>query len=245
MSYTRFVGERAVVTGAASGIGHATALRLCAEGAEVLAVDRDEARLAAAFERTTGITCHAADVAASRAIDAIADDLGEFDLLVNAAGVLRRHPLLDHPLSDWEATLDVNVRAVFRLCREFARAHLAAGTSASIVNVCSIESFTAAPAHVAYTVSKTAVLMLTRAFALELAPHGIRVNGVAPGVTETAMNAELRADPDRAGQLTGAIPLARFARPEEQAAAICFLASSEASYITGSVLPVDGGWLTQ
>jgi 2-deoxy-D-gluconate 3-dehydrogenase len=98
---------------------------------------------------------------------------------------------------------------------------------------------------VAYTVSKSAMLMLTRAFALELAPHGIRVNGIAPGVTETGMNAGLRADPERADGLRRAIPMERFGRPEEQAAAVCFLASDDASYITGSVLPVDGGWLTR
>ena len=111
--------------------------------------------------------------------------------------------------------------------------------------MCSIESFTAAPAHAAYTVSKSAMLMLTRAFALELAAYGIRVNGIAPGVTETAMNASLRADAERAAALRSKVPMGRFAAPEEQAAAICFLASDDAAYITGAVLPVDGGFLTQ
>jgi NAD(P)-dependent dehydrogenase (short-subunit alcohol dehydrogenase family) len=109
------------------------------------------------------------------------------------------------------------------------------------VNVCSIESFIALPNHVAYTVSKTALLMLTRAFAFELAPAGIRVVGVAPGVTETGMNADLRGHPTAADRLRGKIPLGRFADPEEIANVVAFLASQEASYITGSVVLADGG----
>jgi 2-dehydro-3-deoxy-D-gluconate 5-dehydrogenase len=229
----RFAGRRALVTGAASGIGRAAAGRLAAEGADVVGLD-----VAAA----DGVV--AADVRSDEALRALAER-GPFDVLVNAAGILRRHDLLDHPLDDWRLTMDVNVRAAFRLSREFARGHIERGTRGAIVNVCSIESFTAAPAHAAYTVSKGALLMLTRAFALELAEHGIRVNGVAPGVTETGMNAALRADAGRSAALLGKIPLGRFGRPEEQAAAICFLASDDAAYVTGAVLPVDGGFLTQ
>jgi len=228
----RLAGRRALVTGAASGIGRAAVQRLAAEGADVVGLD---------VAATGGVV---ADVRSDDALRALADR-GPFDILVNAAGILRRHDLLDHPLDDWQLTLDVNLRAAFRLSREFARGHIERGTPAAIVNVCSIESFTAAAGHVAYTVSKSALLMLTRAFALELAEHRIRVNGVAPGVTETGMNASLRADPVRSAALLGKIPLGRFGRPEDQAAAICFLASDDAAYVTGAVLPVDGGFLTQ
>jgi 2-deoxy-D-gluconate 3-dehydrogenase len=240
----RFSGRRAVVTGAGSGIARAVARRLLDEGAEVLGVDRDEAGLAETFAGRARAQRLPGDLRDPATAEAVREH-GPADILVNAAGVLRRHPLLEHPLADWDATLDVNLKAAWRLSRDFARDHVERGAPGAIVNVCSIESFTAAPAHVAYTVSKSAMLMLTRAFALELAPHGIRVNGIAPGVTETGMNAGLRADPERADGLRRAIPMERFGRPEEQAAAVCFLASDDASYITGSVLPVDGGWLTR
>lgn len=244
MTTARFAGRRAFVTGAGSGIGRAATRQLAAEGAHVFGLDRAPDGLEKTFADLDDVAWMAGDVRSGAATEALRDH-GPFDILVNAAGVLRRHELLEHPHDEWMLTLDVNLRAPFRLAREFARAHLESGTPAAIVNVCSIESFTAAPAHAAYTVSKSALLMLTRALALELAQHGIRVNGVAPGVTATAMNAGLRADASRSGALLAQIPIGRFAAPEDQAAAICFLASDDAAYITGSVLPVDGGFLTQ
>lgn len=251
MSVRRFTGKRALVTGAGSGIGRAVARRLAAEGATVSGVDRSAEGLRETFAGIRGACSLVADVCASDSLDLLSEEL-QADVLVNAAGVLLRHELLDHPLDDWERTLAVNLKVPFRLAREFARCRVrrggtetARGSTASIVNVCSIESFVALPGHAAYTASKAALLMLTSAFALELAPHGIRVNGVAPGVTETGMNAALRADPQAASSLRDVIPLGRFAGPDEQAAGVCFLASDEASYITGAVLPIDGGWLTR
>lgn len=288
----RFAGKRALVTGAGSGIGRAVARRLAAEGATVSGVDLSAEGLRETFAGIPGARSLVADICAPDSLDMLSDEL-QADVLVNAAGVLLRHDLLGHSLDDWERTFAVNLKAPFRLSREFARCRVrrgatedvasgcaeaaasgvmeaaasdateeiasgaragaadgprtetARGSTASIVNVCSIESFVALPGHAAYTASKAALLMLTRAFALELAPHGIRVNGVAPGVTETGMNAALRADPQAAGSLRDAIPLGRFAGPDEQAAGVCFLASDEASYITGAVLSIDGGWLTR
>jgi NAD(P)-dependent dehydrogenase (short-subunit alcohol dehydrogenase family) len=244
MSEQRFAGRRVLVTGAGSGIARAAARRFAAEGAEVVGVDVDGAGLEETFAGIERGAWAQADLRSGDALSLLTGR-GPFDVLVNAAGILRRHELLEHPLDEWHATLEVNVRAPFRLSRAFARGHVEAGTPGAIVNVCSIESFTAAPAHAAYTVSKSAMLMLTRAFALELAEHGIRVNGIAPGVTETGMNAALRADPGRAAALLARVPMGRFAKPEDQAAAICFLASDDAAYVTGAVLPVDGGFLTQ
>lgn len=237
----RFAGRRALVTGAASGIGRAVARRLAGEGAEVVGLDISNDGLQETFASLPGSRHLAVDVTSDEALAAVRDR----DVLVNAAGILERHDLLAHPLEAWQRTLEVNLKAPLRLSREFARAHIAAGTPGAIVNVASIESFVALPGHAAYTTSKSALLMLTRAFALELAPHGIRVNAVAPGVTKTGMNAAVRADPQRAAALIAAIPLGRFATPEEQAAAICFLASAEAGYVTGATLGVDGGWLTR
>jgi NAD(P)-dependent dehydrogenase (short-subunit alcohol dehydrogenase family) len=244
MSSERFHGRRAVITGAGSGIGRAVARQLAQEGATVVGFDVSQAGLEETFAAIPEAGRRVVDVAEIEA-DAALAEVGSADVLINAAGVLERHGLLEHPLEDWERTLDVNLRAPLRLARAFARAHLRDGTPAAIVNVCSIESFIALAGHAAYTASKSALLMLTRAFALELAPHRIRVNGVAPGVTETDMNAALRADPAAAAALREVVPSGRFASPQEQAAGICFLASDEASYITGAVLPIDGGWLTR
>ena len=207
----------------------------------MVGLDTSRAGLEKTFASIPGAHLMAVDVCSEEATAAVADS----NVLVNAAGILARHDLLEHPLGEWQRTLDVNLLAPLRLSRQFARAHIEAGTAGAIVNVGSIESFVARSGHAAYTTSKHALLMLTRAFALELAPHGIRVNAVAPGVTQTGMNAAVRADPERAAALTEAIPLKRFATPEEQAAAICFLASPEASYVTGATLRVDGGWLTR
>lgn len=240
----RFDGRRAIVTGAASGIGRATVGRLCDEGAEVLAIDLDERSLTEAFGTRDGVRPVAADVR-DPSLTNVVESFGPTHVLVNAAGVLRRHELLDHPLDAWEFTLDVNLTAAMRLSRCVVRSWRAEGTAGAIVNVCSIESFTAAPDHVAYTVSKTGLFMFTRALALELAPTGIRVNGVAPGVTVTGMNQGLRDVPASAAALLRLIPMGRYGRPEEQAAAIAFLASDEASYVSGAVLPVDGAWTVQ
>jgi len=240
-SPARFAGQRALVTGAASGIGRAVARRLAAEGATVVGLDTHGEGLEETFDSIPGAHPLVADASGDEA----AAQAGAVDVLVNAAGILLRHDLLEHPLDAWRRTLEVNLRAPLRLARAFARAHIEAGTPGAIVNVCSVESFVALPGHAAYTASKSALLMATRAFALELAPHGIRVNAVAPGVTKTGMNAAMRADPEQAAALAEAIPLGRFAAPEEQAAGICFLASSDASYITGATLGIDGGWLTR
>jgi NAD(P)-dependent dehydrogenase (short-subunit alcohol dehydrogenase family) len=244
MSAPRFAGKRALVTGAGSGIGRAVARRLAAEGAAVVGFDSSAAGLEETFGDLPDAGLQVVDVAASEGRRALID-AGPADVLVNAAGVLMRHGVLEHTPEDWDRTLEVNLKAPFRLSREFARGHVRRGTPAAIVNVCSIESYVAIAGHAAYTASKSGLLMLTRAFALELAPHRIRVNGIAPGVTRTSMNAAVRADPDAAAGLASAIPMGRFADPEEQAAGACFLASDEASYITGAVLRIDGGWLTR
>ena len=239
----RRAGRQAIVTGAGSGIGAAVVDRLAAGGALVVAVDHDEARLRDLHGGEQRVEIVAGDVRDDE-VASLPLRMPDVDVLVNAAGILRRAPVLDHTIGDWTDTMDINVRAAFRLSRNFAASRVSLGLGGSIVNVCSIESFTAAPGHAAYTVSKTALAMLTKAMALELASRGVRVNAIAPGVTKTRMNEDLRADRDRSAQLLARVPMGRFATPEEQAAAIAFLVSDDAAYITGAILAVDGGWLT-
>jgi len=241
MMAARFGGRRVAVTGAGSGIGRATARRFCAEGATVLGIDRELSGLTETFATYPTATMTAVDVRSDDALAAL-DHFGAADVLVNAAGILRRAGVLEHSLADWQDTLDVNLKAPFRLSRQFARDHVARQAGGVIVNVCSIESFNAGYRHVAYTASKTAMLMLTRALAYDLAPYAIRVTGVAPGMTETGMNADIRADPANAKRLTAMVPLRRFGKPDEIAAGICFLASDDAAYATGTVILIDGGW---
>ena len=241
MMAARFDGRRIAVTGAGSGIGRATARRFCAEGAAVLGIDRDRSGLEETFAGYPKGTTAAVDVRSDDVLAAL-DDYGPADVLVNAAGILRRAGVLEHSLTDWQDTLDVNLKAPFRLSRQFAHDHVARQAGGVIVNVCSIESFNAGNRHAAYTASKTALLMLTRALAYDLAPYAIRVTGVAPGMTETGMNADIRADPTNSKRLTELVPLRRFGKPEEIAAGICFLASDDAAYATGTVILIDGGW---
>jgi NAD(P)-dependent dehydrogenase (short-subunit alcohol dehydrogenase family) len=241
MTERRHAGRRAVVTGAASGQGRATARRLAHEGAVVLGIDLNADGLQETFSDLPDGRWVAAEAGSEDCLDAIAG-FGPLDILVNGAGILRRHDFATHPLDDWRRTLDVNVKAPFRLARQFAADHVARGAPGVIVNICSVESFVAAPRHAAYNASKSALLMLTRALAYELGPHGIRVVGVAPGVIETAMNADLRSDPARVERALQPIRLGRFGSADEVAGSISFLASDDASYVTGSVLLVDGGW---
>jgi NAD(P)-dependent dehydrogenase (short-subunit alcohol dehydrogenase family) len=245
----RFAGRTVLVTGAGSGIGRAAARRFAAEGARVVALDRDGDALAATVEGAAGEhRALAADLADPGGCDAAvaaaaAHGRGRLDVLVNAAGILLRHPLLEHPLADWRRTLDVNLKAPFRLSRAAIRLMRAAGSGA-IVNVCSFESLRPLPGHAAYTASKGALWMLTRATAYEVAPYGVRVNAVAPGVTRTAMNADLRADPAAAAPVLARHPMGRFGEPDEVAAAIAWLASDDAAFVTGALLAVDGGLST-
>jgi NAD(P)-dependent dehydrogenase (short-subunit alcohol dehydrogenase family) len=243
----RFAGRTVLVTGAGSGIGQATARRFAAEGARVVGVDLRPEAMAATLDGREHLAL-AADLAipgnCEVTVAAAADHgAGRIDVLVNAAGVLLRHPLLEHPLDAWRHTLDVNLKAPFQLSRAAIPVMRAAGSGA-IVNVCSYESLRPFPGHVAYTASKGALWMLTRATAYEVAPFGVRVNAVAPGTTQTAMNADLRADPTAAAMVLQRHPLGRFGQPDEVAAAILWLASDDAAFVTGALLPVDGGLST-
>ena len=243
----RFEGRAVLVTGGSSGIGRATAHAFVADGARVMITGRDEGRLAEARGSTVDperVVLHVADLAtpgeAARAIDAAVAGLGRLDVLVNNAGFADETPILDTTDEAWRATMAVNLDAVFSAAREAGR-HMVRQGGGAIVNVSSIDAIAPEAPMAAYSVSKAGVSALTRAFALELGPLGVRSNAVAPGETRSAMTeADLQNERFVAGYLPR-IPLRRFALADEQAAAICFLASDEASFVNGAILVVDGG----
>lgn len=243
-------GKVAVVTGAAQGNGKAIATALAQAGALVACCDIQPDMLAATVQDITAaggqaiaVTLDVTDPAACQAAAAtVRATLGDAAVLVNNAGIIRRTPLdADTFATDWDSVLAVNATGVMQVTRAFLD-HLKA-TRGSVVNLGSIMSVTAGPGLSAYAASKGAVLQLTRALAHDLAPYGIRVNAIAPGVIETPMTAATRADPDAIGRFMAHTPMRRVGRPEELAGPVLFLASDAASYVTGALLPVDGGYL--
>ncbi|MCL4186283.1 MAG: SDR family oxidoreductase [Rhodobacteraceae bacterium] len=240
-------GRKALVTGGASGIGEATARLLAGLGAEVVLADRNAAELPAAAGRTGAAAVTTGDVASEADAERMAAEaaaaMGGIDLLMNAAGIGDDlMPMHAQPVDRWQHVLDVNLRGTYLMCRAAGRRMLAARRGA-IVNVSSIVGLGAFPGRSAYGAAKAGVNHLTQTLGCEWGPLGVRVNAVAPAYTLTPMVRALldrrMFDPDRIARRT---PLGRMAEPEEVARAAAFLMSDWASYITGAVLPVDGGW---
>ena len=238
----RFAGRRIYVTGAASGIGLASAKLLVEGGAKVALVDVDAERLQAAAAKTGGLPL-GVDLRDGAAIDAsvvrAAEALGGLDGVINCAGVA--HGGLVHELDpeDWARVMAINLTAPYRICRA-ATPYMKREPRGSIVNVASGAGIRpVAPGSSAYTASKGGLIALTKALAVELAP-AIRVNTVSPGVVDTPMNAHIL-NSDRAEAFVAQYAMKRVAEPSELAEAICFLTSDEASFITGVMLVADGG----
>jgi NAD(P)-dependent dehydrogenase (short-subunit alcohol dehydrogenase family) len=244
----RFEGQVALVTGAARGIGRAVAARLAAEGARVFAVDRDADLLrqtAAELSARSGIIeAVAGDVSrredVRRMVQTCVDQAGRLDVLVANAGIADVQPLLEIDDRSWQRILDVNLTGTF-LCTQEAAREMATRGSGAIVVTASTNAFWVESNLAHYNASKGGVIAFVRSAALDLAPHGIRVNAVEPGVVRTRLAAFVTEDPAAAADYLKRIPLNRFAEPEDVASAILFLASQEASYITGQALVLDGG----
>jgi meso-butanediol dehydrogenase/(S,S)-butanediol dehydrogenase/diacetyl reductase len=239
----RFASRAAIVTGAARGIGAATARRLAAEGARVLCVDRDLAVVETAT--TCGGEALVLDVAApgagQRLAEAARAAFGRCDILVNNAGIGGSRPLGESDDALIDRFIDTNLKAVLRITRDVLP--LLARPGGRIVNVASVFGEVGHPGTTAYAVAKAGVAQFTRQLAGELAPEGILVNAVAPGVIETRMTEGHRQNPYYLRAVLAPTPLRRAGAPEEVASVIAFLASDDASYVAGAVIAVDGGWL--
>jgi NAD(P)-dependent dehydrogenase (short-subunit alcohol dehydrogenase family) len=242
-------GRVALVTGGAQGIGHAIAVELHRRGHHVVIADVNvDAALAAAgalgADRASSL---AIDVSSSASVDAARDEIlarhGHMDVLVNNAGVAANSPTLEQSDADWQRVLDVNLTGVFHMCRAFGPALVE--RRGAIVNISSIAAF-AAPrpeVHAGYDATKAAVAAFTRTLAVELAASGVRVNAVAPGYADTDMLRSVGVDdPDTMAAWMSAIPQRRLIPPVEIARVVAFLASDDASAITGQTILADGGW---
>jgi NAD(P)-dependent dehydrogenase (short-subunit alcohol dehydrogenase family) len=242
----RLEGKRALVAGASSGIGLACAAALAQAGAEVVLVARREGGLAAVAEaiREEGgsARAQALDVTDLGATAAVVASAGPFDVLVNAAGLARHSPALDTQPADFDAAMNLNLRAAFFLTREVARGLVAAGRPGSLINVSSQMGHVGGPDRAVYCASKHAVEGMTKAMAIEWGPHGIRVNTLCPTFIRTPLAAQTLENPERRAWVLSKIKLGRVGEIEDVMGPVVFLASDASALVTGSALLVDGGW---
>jgi len=244
-----FAGQVALITGGRRGIGRAIAEKFAQDGAQVVIADRElaEAQATAAEiaaqtgRKTLGLAVDVADLAsATQMIEESLAQMGRLDILVNNAGVTRDTLILRMDESDWDAVLDVNLKGAWNCCRAVTRPMMKQRYG-RIVNISSVSGLAGQAGQTNYSASKAGLIGLTKALAREVASRGITVNAVAPGFVPTALTNDLPQEL-KDGMLK-LIPVGRWGKPEEIAAAVAFLASAEAAYITGQVLSVDGGMM--
>lgn len=244
-------GKIALVTGARSGLGQAMALALAAAGADISGLgSRSMPETRKLIEQAGRAFCEIrCDLArlddADEVVCGAAHELGPVDILVNCAGIIRRADIAQLAVEAWDEVLDVNLRSLFLLSQAAARHMVAYRRPGRIINVASLLSFQGGIRVAAYAAAKHGVAGLTRAMANELAPAGITVNAIAPGYMATANTEALRADAQRSRDILARIPMGRWGVPQDIATATLFLASPASSYVTGTVVSVDGGWLAR
>jgi NAD(P)-dependent dehydrogenase (short-subunit alcohol dehydrogenase family) len=243
-------GRVAVVIGGTTGLGHAIVLGLANAGADVVPssrrqqqVDRTAAEIELLGRRTLRVTSDVVDRTSVQALhDAVINEFGRVDILVNAAGITFKAPALSLRETDWQRVMDTNLNGTLRACQIFGATMVAAGYG-RIVNVASLSNFVSFHEVAAYSASKAAVGSLTRSLAVELARKGVNVNAIAPGIVPTPLNAKIVQGTPRGEELLMRTPMGRFGRAEEMAGAAVFLASEASSFVTGQVIAVDGGFL--
>ncbi len=243
-------GKVAVVTGGTSGIGRALSIGLAEAGADVVATARREQQveetasaIEAAGRKTLRMASDVCDRASlERLLAAVLKQFGKVDILVNCAGIIKRAPTLDFPEEEWTTIINTNLTGTLRACQVFGRHMLERGYG-RIVNIASLNSFVSLSEVAAYAASKSGVASLTRSLAVEWSKKGVNVNAVAPGVFRTDLNAKLLDSTARGQELLMRTPMGRFGKTEELIGATVFFASDSASFVTGQVLAVDGGFL--
>jgi NAD(P)-dependent dehydrogenase (short-subunit alcohol dehydrogenase family) len=252
MSYPGFdlTGRSAVVIGGTSGIGRAISHGLAEAGADVVCTSRreDQVEVAAGEIEAIGrrtIKC-ISDVSDRKSLESLltecVDAFGKVDILVNSAGRTKREPTIDQNEEDWNAILETNLTGTLRACQVFGR-HMIGNGYGRVINIASLSTFVSLFEVAAYSASKAAVASLTKSLAIEWAKHGVNVNAIAPGVFRTALNQKLLDETPRGQEFLSRTPMGRFGNVEELAGAAVFLASNAASFVTGEVLVVDGGFL--
>jgi len=248
----RLEGKVALVTGVGRGLGQAMALGLAEAGADIAGLYRSsyeesQAQVEALGRRFLPLPCdlQKATVAQlNEVVEQVVGEMGRLDILVNNAGIIRRAPALEFSEADWDAVIQVNLKALFFLSQAAARIMVGQG-SGKIINIASMLSFQGGILIPSYTAAKSGVAGLTRALANEWAAKGINVNAIAPGYMATDNTAPLRADPARNPAIVARIPAGDWGKPEDLKGVVVFLASDAASYMNGAVVPVDGGWLAR
>lgn len=243
-------GKRALITGSARGIGNLLARGLAEYGAEVIINDRTQDKADCAAEALAALGYRATGVAfdvtrraeVERAITHIEAEIGPIDILINNAGIQRRHPFSEFPEEEWDQVIEVNQKGVFLVSQQVAK-YMMARRSGKIINICSMQSELGRKTITPYAASKGAVKMLTRGMCVELAEYNIQVNGIAPGYFATEMTSALVNDPEFSAWLYQRTPAARWGKPEELIGAAVYLASPAANFVNGHLLFVDGGML--